>query len=253
MTTAYVMGRTTEEYERLRVQARIWQTATEALLDRIDLASGACCLDVGCGPGETMRLMAERVGPNGRVVGLDVDADLGRAALGALRAAGHDQCTYVEGDVERTEALPGRRFDLVYGRLILLHVADPIAALRRMWRWTAPGGHLVIQDYDMSGADVDPPLPVVDEWKRVFFGTYAAAGRPIRLGMWLPRTFRRGGDWRAGRHRCRRATGAAGHGGRDARRPVSEHRTRRDQLRPAHRAATRRVVRRHGDRDARTR
>ncbi|GIH21304.1 methyltransferase domain-containing protein [Rugosimonospora africana] len=186
MTSGYVMGRSADEYERLRVQARVWQPATEALLDRAGLAPGACCLDVGCGPGETMRLMAERVGPAGRVVGLDTDADLGRAALGTLRAAGYDQCAYVEGDVESTDAVPDRRFDLVFGRLILLHLADPVTALRRMWRWTAPGGHLIVQDYDMSIVDTDVSLPVLDEWKRVFLGTYAAVGRPVRLGVRLP-------------------------------------------------------------------
>jgi ubiquinone/menaquinone biosynthesis C-methylase UbiE len=186
VTSEYIMGRTAEEYERLRAQARMWQPATEALLDRVGLAPGASCLDVGCGPGETMRLMAERVGPRGRVVGLDTDAELGGAALATLRAAGHDQCTYVEGDVESTDAVPDRRFDLVFGRLILLHVADPVAVLRRMWRWTAPGGHLVVQDYDMFSADGERPLPVLDEWRRVFFGTYEAVGRPVRLGIRLP-------------------------------------------------------------------
>jgi hypothetical protein len=74
----------------------------------------------------------------------------------------------------------------VYTRLVLLHLDDPLAALRRMWRWTAPGGHLVVQDFDLSVAGADPALAVVDEWKRVFLGTYAAAGRPIRLGVRLP-------------------------------------------------------------------
>src|SRR5579872_553261 len=73
----YALGHTPEEYERLRMQARIWQAATGRLLDQIGLAPGARCLDAGCGPGETMRLMAERVGPGGRVLGIDADASLG--------------------------------------------------------------------------------------------------------------------------------------------------------------------------------
>ncbi|GIJ72646.1 methyltransferase domain-containing protein [Virgisporangium ochraceum] len=184
----YVMGRTPQEYERLRQQARIWEPATAALLDRVGLAPGARCLDVGCGPGETMRLMADRVGASGRVVGLDTDADLGRAALESLPA---DRCSFdfVEADVEKDPDLPEGGFDLVFGRLVLLHLADPVAALRRMWRWTAPGGHLVVQDYDLRGVDSYPPLPVVDEWRRVFLGTYAAAGRDVRLGHRLPTLF----------------------------------------------------------------
>ncbi|REF99307.1 methyltransferase family protein [Asanoa ferruginea] len=185
----YVMGRTAAEYARLREQARTWADATGTLLDTVGLAPGARCLDVGCGPGETMRLMAQRVGPTGRVVGVDVDADLGRAAVDQLTAAGHRQCEFVEGDIERADPVPDGGFDLVFGRLILLHVADPVAVLRRMWGWTAPGGALVVQDYDMRGVDCDPPLPVVDDWRRVFLGTYTAAGRDVGLGHRLPRLF----------------------------------------------------------------
>ena len=192
-TGEYVMGRTPAEHERLRRQARVWQDATTTLLDRVAPAPGARCLDVGCGPGEVMRLMAERVGPAGRVVGVDTDADLGRAAVDALRAAGHPQCSFVEADATRTEAIPDRGFDLVFGRLILLHVPDPVAVLRRMWQWTAPGGHLVIQDYDLRSADAYPPLDVVEEWKRVFLGTFTAAGRDIRLGHRLPSLFAEAG------------------------------------------------------------
>ncbi|HEY2795182.1 MAG TPA: methyltransferase domain-containing protein, partial [Micromonosporaceae bacterium] len=130
---------------------------------------------------------------SGRVVGLDRDADVGKAALTDLRAAGHEQCEYVEGDIEAADPFPDQRFDLVYGRLVLLHLDDPVAALRRMWGWTAPGGHLVLQDYDMSVVDSDPRLPVLDEWKRVFFGAYAAAGRSVRLGTRLPGLFAEAG------------------------------------------------------------
>jgi 2-polyprenyl-3-methyl-5-hydroxy-6-metoxy-1,4-benzoquinol methylase len=185
-THEYVLGRTPEEHERLRQQALVWQEATATLLDRVSPVPGARCLDVGCGPGETMRLMAERVGPAGRVVGLDTDADLGRAAIDMLHAAGHQQCSFVNGDAAHTEDIPDGGFDLVFGRLILLHLPDPVAVLRRMWQWTAPGGHLVIQDYDLRSVDAYPPLAVVQEWKRVFLGTFTAAGRDIRLGHRLP-------------------------------------------------------------------
>ena len=78
-------GTRPEEYERLRAQARMWEAATGRLLDQIGLGPGASCLDAGCGPGETMRAMAERVGPAGRVLGIDADASLG--AHGAGHAA----------------------------------------------------------------------------------------------------------------------------------------------------------------------
>ena len=84
----YALGRTPEEYERLRAQSRVWEAATGRLLDEIGLAPGANCLDAGCGPGETMRMMAQRVGPAGRVLGIDVDAPLGAMAQATLHGRG---------------------------------------------------------------------------------------------------------------------------------------------------------------------
>jgi len=77
----YVMSRTSQEYARLRRQAELLESSTSSVLDRVGLSSCMSCLDVGCGPGEVMRLIAQRVGPTGQVVGIDVDAKLGREML----------------------------------------------------------------------------------------------------------------------------------------------------------------------------
>ena len=63
--STYVLGTTQQEYERVRRQAEVWQRATERVLDRVDPAPGSRCLDAGCGPGVTMRQLAQRVGPAG--------------------------------------------------------------------------------------------------------------------------------------------------------------------------------------------
>ena len=120
----YALGHTPEEYERLRAQARVWESTTGRLLDRGRRSRpGSRCLDAGCGPGETMRLMAQRVGPSGRVVGVDVDETLGGQALAALHDAGHRQCACRARRPRRpTTAIPGAPFDLVYARLLLFHL-----------------------------------------------------------------------------------------------------------------------------------
>lgn len=48
----YILGRTSEEYQRLRWQARLWEPITARVLDQVGIGPGMRCLDVGCGPGE---------------------------------------------------------------------------------------------------------------------------------------------------------------------------------------------------------
>jgi ubiquinone/menaquinone biosynthesis C-methylase UbiE len=189
----YALARAPEEYERLRAQSRVWETATTRVLDEVGLAAGQRCLDAGCGPGETMRLMAERVGPSGSVTGVDVDATLGAAAIAMLRDHGHRQCQFAPVDVTAGAALPGGPFALVYARLLLYHLPERVAVLGRLWDAVAPGGHLVVQDYDVRSTDVEPALETVEEFKRVMTAAFSAAGCDIHVGSRLPELFAQAG------------------------------------------------------------
>jgi SAM-dependent methyltransferase len=189
----YSLRRTPDEYRRLRAQARVWEAATGRLLDRIGLAAGARCLDAGCGPGETMRLMALRVGPAGRVIGIDVDAALAADAQHMLHESGHRQCRTIAHDLTAYESVPGGPYDLVFARLLLFHLPERVAVLRRLWNAVAPGGHLLVQDYDLSTVATLPPSPALDEAGRLIFGTFGAAGCDIRAGTALPTLFAQAG------------------------------------------------------------
>jgi SAM-dependent methyltransferase len=189
----YALARTPEEYDRLRAQARAWEAATGRLFDEVGLGPGATCLDAGCGPGETMRLMAQRVGPAGQVTGIDVDAPLGAQALHMLHAAGHLQCSFEAVDLTAGDTIPGGRFDLVYARLLLYHLPERVEVLRRLWAAVAPGGHLLIQDYDVRSVGVVPPLPSMDEFRRVVIGAFGAAGCDVHVGSRLAGLFAEAG------------------------------------------------------------
>ena len=188
----YALERTTREYERLRTQSQAWEAATRRALDRVALTPGARCLDAGCGPGETMRLMAERVGPTGRVIGVDVDATIGSEAVRMLDDAGHRQCEFRRVDVS-CEDIPGAPFDLVYARLLLYHLPERVAVLRRLWNAVAPGGHLLVQDYDLRAIGVLPALASADEMARVIVAAFTAAGCDVHVGSRLPELFARSG------------------------------------------------------------
>jgi SAM-dependent methyltransferase len=191
--TTYALARSDGEYERLRAQARAWEAATGRLLDQVELGVGASCLDAGCGPGETMRLLAQRVGPAGRVLGIDVDVGLGTRALETLHDAGHRQCAFAGLDITGGDPVPGAPFDLVYARLLLYHLPGRVAVLRRLWDAVAPGGRLLVQDYVVDAAGVSPPLNTVNELLRVAVRAFEHAGCDVNVGRRLPQLFAEAG------------------------------------------------------------
>jgi SAM-dependent methyltransferase len=98
---------------------------------------------------------------------------------------GPERFAFVEIDVEAADvtaaqAFPGSPFDLVYARLLLHHLREPVAMLRKLAAWVRPGGLVVVQDYDVPAIDIWPPLTTWGEFERVVFGVYEQTGRDLR-------------------------------------------------------------------------
>lgn len=189
----YIHARDADEYQRLRDQARMWQSATEAVLDQVGLGQGMSALDVGAGPGAVMRLMADRVRPQGRVTGIEIDDKLGAQALADLRAAGGAEFQLIQANVLEIDKVPGAPFDLTYCRLFLMHMQDPVAVLEKMLMWTKPGGVVAAQEFDFGAIAIEPPCPAMAEFNRVFEGVFRGHGRNLRAGRQLPAQFEAAG------------------------------------------------------------
>ncbi|HJQ37358.1 MAG TPA: methyltransferase domain-containing protein [Thermoanaerobaculia bacterium] len=191
--TEYVLSRGSEEYERLRRQAQIWEEATRRVFDRIPIEPGMRCLDVGCGPGETMRLLGERVGRDGEVAGLDSDGRLGAETLENLQQIGTTRFRFIESDVMARGLDFPERFDFVFTRMLLIHMPDPQAVVQRLVDWTKPGGWVVLQDYDLTGIKVFPSLERWPDFMNVLIGAFSGRGRDPSLGSKLPTLLRMAG------------------------------------------------------------
>ncbi|MEM7127839.1 MAG: methyltransferase domain-containing protein [Chloroflexota bacterium] len=185
----YVLSRTSQEYQRLRVQAKLWEPMTARVLQQAGLAPGMSCLDLGCGPGEVMRLMGETVGPMGHVTGVDVDGKVGNEGLGILQETTDSQFAFIETDIEATDELPGAPFDMIFTRLTLIHLDDPVAALRKMMRWTKPGGVVVVQDFDFRAWGTYPPHEAMNEAIQVASTVMEKSGLDPQMGFKLPTYF----------------------------------------------------------------
>jgi SAM-dependent methyltransferase len=156
---SYLLGSSPAEVQRLERQSERLAEPTRLLLQRAGLRPGMRVLDLGTGIGDVALLAAELVGPRGSVLGVDRSPEVLAVAEYRRARRGLAQVHFQEGDVTTFRA--EGPFDAVVGRLILLHLADPLAAVRHHAAALAPGGRWVALDYDCEAMRAEPPTPLV--------------------------------------------------------------------------------------------
>ena len=179
----YVLGSDPQELGRLDRQAAFIEAPTRLLLQASGLAEGMRVLDLGTGLGHVASLAAQVVGPDGSVVGLDRAPQALAVARQRAEAAGERHVSFVEGDVARWHA--DEPFDAIVGRLVLFHMADPVAAVRHHIQNLRPGGLFVALDFDVGGARTYPAVGIADEALGWVMQAFSAAGASPRIGSRL--------------------------------------------------------------------
>jgi SAM-dependent methyltransferase len=142
-------------------------------------------IDLGCGPAGVLALLAERVGPNGRVVGLDSDPNHVALARAFASGQGLAQVEIVQADANQTGLAAGS-FDLVHARTLLINLPDPAAVVAEMVRLVKPGGHVLVQEPDLAGRICDPPHPAYDRLAELFQTVFQRNGADLFTGRRLP-------------------------------------------------------------------
>ena len=123
----------------------------ERILDAADTRPGDRLLDVGCGTGTLALLARRRVGPQGRVTGIDPSPEMIARARDKA-AAGGGAAHFELAAIEKLP-FPDASFDVVTSSLMFHHLNRPLqlAGLDEIRRVLAPGGRLCIVDFDGGG------------------------------------------------------------------------------------------------------
>jgi ubiquinone/menaquinone biosynthesis C-methylase UbiE len=161
----YILGRTSEEYQRLHVQALKWEPITLRVLQQAGLKEGMHCLDTGCGTGDVMRLMGTIVKHSGSVSGIDIDKTIGEEALSIVKNLKNSNYSFQQFDITRNDPGP-EKYDFVFARFLLVHMTDPIDIIKKLFRAVKPGGTLLIQDYDFSSIKAGKKLRAITDYMR---------------------------------------------------------------------------------------
>jgi SAM-dependent methyltransferase len=143
------------ERSRLALMSRLLDPMHRRLIESLGVGRGARALEVGCGNGSISAWLAERVGPDGRVVALDLDLSLVEVGARGLELR--------RGDIVAGPVDPGG-FDLVTARAVLHHVTDVEAAIRNLVASLGPGGSILLIEPDFLPVGVAEPAEVRAFW-----------------------------------------------------------------------------------------
>lgn len=122
----------------------VYRRPLATALERVAVAPGWRCADVGAGGGDVSVALAAVVGRSGRVYAVDSDPFARDETARAAASAGEAQVVALTQAAEEL-TLP-EPVELVFCRFLLMHVVDPAVVLRRMAGVLAPGGSLVAQE-----------------------------------------------------------------------------------------------------------
>jgi SAM-dependent methyltransferase len=193
---AYVFGSSAPEITRLQELGELLQPSTRQALREAGIAEGMNMLDVGCGPGSVTFLAAELVGRAGSVTGVDRDPAMLAAARAHALSRGQPNVAFIQADVSElgAERWLEARFDAIVGRLILLHLGDPVAVLRGLVPHLHPGGVVVFQEPDLTrmGASF-PAIPVLEQLCERVRDAHRALGVDCQFGLRLRQVFQDAG------------------------------------------------------------
>ncbi len=176
------------EARRLAEQARALPVHGHLLTT--GLAPGMKALDAGCGPGVITAVMAEVVGRQGSVLGIDLQPQ--RLEEARAHCAPLPQCSFAPGDIRRL-ALPDNTFDYVWCQFVIEYLSQPAAAVAELIRVTRPGGRVVVSDVDALGLQNWPVSPELEAGCQRFVSALAAVGLDLHVGRKMFHLFRRAG------------------------------------------------------------
>ena len=136
-TDSYLLAGKDRELERLQQGSRMLEPAGRRLLAEIGDGQGARAVDVGCGALGWLRLLSEWVGPDGQVIGTDIQDEMLAAARQFVTAEGLGNVTLVNDDLFASQLEPAS-FDLVHARALIFPLGRGPSRWPPTCGWSVP-------------------------------------------------------------------------------------------------------------------
>ena len=189
------LRRSRELYHRY-LESKPW--LTELYSNFFNMKEGQQIVDVGCGTGDFTRYLARISAGKSNIIGMDSNEKSIKAAIADTNRAGLSRTIfYRRGDVNKIPLDDGYA-DITCCRTLLMHLQDPLGAVKEMARITRTGGSVIAVEGGKMASIYDPDD---EEYSRLAERAYSAwvdgikklEGKEFKIGEKLPSIFRKAG------------------------------------------------------------
>lgn len=150
--------------KNLDIQHQMLRKNSIEQLSKAGLKEGMIVWDVGCGNGTMTEIIASIVGDKGHVYALDTSKEQIVLAKDRLRKSGYNNVTFIDNDILNIARNHYKKADIVYSRLLLMHIKNPIDAIYSMTSLLKDdGGVISLQESDVS---IDKYIDTHDAFNR---------------------------------------------------------------------------------------
>lgn len=133
----------------------------ECMIQDLHLRDGSKVVDAGCGPGLWTPLLAKAIGPQGRIVSVDLSAE----ALVTAKQRSRDQwyeglVCYKQSSMERLPVARGS-VQTIFSANVSQYLPEPVKTFAQLGQYLLPGGQIVVKDIDFGTlrfSGIDPAL-----------------------------------------------------------------------------------------------
>jgi arsenite methyltransferase len=165
-----------------RLSAGMWESFTGAgnPHEFVDAEPGETLLDLGCGAGLDLYLYAQKIGPNGKLLGLDLSEPMLSKARANLAAVGVSNVEWLRASADAIP-LPDNSVDLVTANGIYNLSPDKDAVMREVARVLKPGGRTIFAEVVLKGELPREVRREINDWFRCIGGALVQGDFLARL------------------------------------------------------------------------
>jgi len=177
----YVLQVGEKGFDRLRFINDVFGVHSRNFLLRAGLGEGRRILELGCGTGSMTTWLAKTVGEEGRVIAVDASENQIAIARRAVEESGAKNVEFICATVEALK-LPGDSIDLVYSRLLFMHLKNPMQVVTAGRKFLKPGGVIACEEPHSSSLITTPRNESIEKLNEYFVQLGKLQGLDFNIG-----------------------------------------------------------------------